>query len=601
MQTLGAMLLNSSYTKNYNLKAMKIIFILFLALFISAAFIHINTSREPSYEVQVKLIAYKKQFAIGCSPNLSNLNLDDSTNAIPLLDGWGKYYMPVTASNDSSKIYFEQGINMYYGFHIIEALASFEKATKIDSSFAMGYWGKALAYGPNINDFGYRTSLDAITAMHKAKELSSYCTAVEKSLIDAMQVRYSPDSTQTREQLNQDYAHAMKKVHLSFPRSADAATLYVDALMLQHPWDLYTKDYQPKPWTPEIVSSLESILKTLPDHPGASHYYIHAIEASAHPEKGLAVANKLPILMPGVAHVVHMPSHIYIRSGYYSQGEKVNEDAVKSYYNYVSKFSPVTNNTPLYLIHNLHMQATCANMNGRFKEAMKLSIDCRNSFDSSLQSLPDFVGVFVQYLYMTPYLTLIRFGKWDEILNTPENPATYVFAQLLSHYGRGLAYARKHDFDNANKQLNALQQGLKNSQLKAPAPPYANPGITGAEVAEKILQGVIAEEQNNLPVAITLLQQAVASEDSMIYNEPKDWVHPTRQYLGSVFLKAKKYTEAAQVYEEDLKINPNNGWSLTGLATALSKQGQKEKAMKVQRQVAKAFSQSDVQIGTSVF
>jgi tetratricopeptide (TPR) repeat protein len=416
-----------------------------------------------------------------------------------------------------------------------------------------------------------------------------------------MQVRYSTDSTQTREHLNQLYADAMKKVYADFQQSADAATLYADALMLQHPWDFYTKDYQPKPWTPEIVNTLETILKKFPDHPGASHYYIHAIEASAHPEKGIDVANKLPLLMPGVAHLVHMPSHIYIRSGYYSEGEKVNEQAVKSYYDYLGKYSPVTNNTPLYLIHNLHMEATCANMDGRFSEALKTSIDCRNSFDSSWLSFPDFMGIYVQYIYMTPYLTLIRFGKWDDILNTLAIPTSYVYANLLWHYGRGLAYARKHDFDNANQQLDAIKESLQNKQLLAPAPPYANPGIAGGNVAEKILQGVIAEEQNNLPSAIAFLQQAVTSEDSMTYDEPKDWVHPVRQYLGNVFLKAKKYSEAEQIYKEDLKINPNNGWSLTGLATSLLKQGKRSEATDIKQKAAKAFSNSDVQIISSVF
>jgi tetratricopeptide (TPR) repeat protein len=202
---------------------------------------------------------------------------------------------------------------------------------------------------------------------------------------------------------------------------------------------------------------------------------------------------------------------------------------------------------------------------------------------------------------MTPYLTLIRFGKWNDILNTPENPSALIYANLLWHYGQGLALARKHDFDNAKKQLDTLQQGLNNDQLRAPAPPYANPGIAGAEVAEKILQGIIAEEQNNLSESITFLHQAVTREDSMIYNEPKDWVHPARQYLGSVLLKAKKYGEAEQVYKEDLTTNPHNGWSLTGLAIALDKQNKKSEAAKIKAEATTAFSRVDIKITNSVF
>jgi tetratricopeptide (TPR) repeat protein len=576
--------------------------IIITAIFLYS-FVHSHTTTAPRIDeaAREKALQKKQLFTIGCSPNFALFNPEDSASTIPLLDGWGSYRMPVTASNDSAEIYFEQGINMYYGFHIIESLASFVKATKFDSRFAMGYWGTALAYGPNINDLGYAASPEAIVAMHKAKEFSSNCTAVEKALIDAMQVRYNDDTTQTREQLNQLYADEMKKVHNNFPESVDAATLYVDALMLQHPWDLYTKTYEPKPWTPEIVNTLEAILKVSPEHPGASHYYIHAVEASANPEKAISVSEELASLMPGVAHVVHMPSHIFIRSGYYNKGEKTNEEAVKSYYDYLSKYPAVANNAPLYLIHNLHMQATCANMDGQFALALKSSFDCRNSFDTSFLSVPDFFGTFVQYVYMTPYLTLIRFGKWDDILNTPEIPSSYIYANLLWHYGQGLSYARKHDFTNALKQLDSLKIDMQNDQLRAPAPNYANPGINGAKVAQKIFQGVIAEEQNDLNTSIIYLKQAVAEEDSMIYNEPKDWVHPSRQYLGSVLLKAKKYAEAERVYKEDLAINPHNGWSLTGLAIALQKQNKKEEAAKIKAEATIAFSRADLQIGNSVF
>ncbi|MEP6683288.1 MAG: hypothetical protein ABJA35_08510 [Parafilimonas sp.] len=582
---------------------MKLLALITITAVLLYSFTHIHTTTAPRIDIAAreKALNKKRLFTIGCSPDLNYFNPDDSINTIPLLQGWGNYRMPVTANNDSSKIYFEQGINMYYGFHIIEALASFDKATKFDSTFAMGYWGMALSYGPNINDFGYSASPEAIIAMHKAKDLSGNCTDVEKALIDAMQVRYTTDTTQTREHLNQLYVDEMKKVYAKFPESIDAGTLYVDALMQQHPWDLYTKTYQPKPWTPEIVNTLETILKKSPDHPGASHYYIHAVEASAHPEKAIPVAENLVSLMPGVAHVVHMPSHIFIRSGYYQQGEIANEKAVKGYYDYLSKYAPVVNNSPLYLIHNLHMQATCANMDGTFAIAMRSSIDCKNSFDSSWQAIRGYLGGFIQYVYMTPYLTMIRFGKWDDILNTPENPSTFVYANLLWHYGQGLAYARKHDFENAKKQLDSLQYDLLNEELKAPAPGYANPAINGANVADKILQGVIAEEQNDLSSSITLLQQAVSTEDSMIYNEPKDWVHPSRQYLGSVLLKAKKYFDAEKVYKEDLVINPHNGWSLTGLEIALDKQNKKAEAAKIKAEASTAFARADVKIPDSVF
>ena len=574
---------------------------LFAALLLSSTYIYTETAQNKiSNAALKKVFAYKSRFSFGCSPDLSKIDFSDSSNAIPLLQGWGNYRMPVTATNDSARIYFEQGINMYYAFHIIESLASFDKAIKFDSSFAMAYWGKALAYGPNINDLGYAASPDALASMQKAKELYSNCTTAEKVLIDAMQVRYSADTTQTREYLNLQYADAMKKVHAQFPDDADAAALYADALMVQHPWDFYDHEGKAKSWTPEIVNSLEAILKSSPNHPGACHYYIHAIEASDHPERGMAVANRLPSLMPGVSHLVHMPSHIYIRSGYYKEGVAVNETAVKSYYSYLSEYAAVANNIPLYLIHNLHMQATCANMDGRFADALKISNDCRNSFDSSFLSAGGYFGAYVQYVYMTPYFTLIRFGKWDDILNQPAIPQAYVYANIIWHYGRGIAYARKQQPERAMGELELLKKNLNDPQLLE-APPAFNPAIAGAGVAEKMLEGIIEEENGDLTKAIDLLTQAQIKEDNMLYNEPKDWVHPVRQYLGDAYIRAGRYREAENIFRDDLKTNPHNGWSLTGLATCMLMQNKKTESLKLQQEAKTAFERADIKITAPVF
>ncbi|MGN6353031.1 MAG: tetratricopeptide repeat protein [Parafilimonas sp.] len=581
---------------------MKLLIIAIAAIvFEGYLFFYHNRNAVDTTTARQQVLKYKQKNSAGCAVNIAAFNTEDSSNIIPLLRGWGNYRMPVTATNDSARIYFEQGINMYYGFHIIEALASFDKSIKFDTSFAMGYWGTALSYGPNINDYGYAASPEALVAIAKAKQFSSSCTPVEKALITAMQIRYSSDTTQTREYLNQLYADAMKQAHAQFPESIDAAALYVDALMVQHPWDLYDRYGKPKAWTPSIVAALESIIKKAPLHPGATHYYIHAVEASDHPEKALKIADELSTLMPGVSHLVHMPAHIYIRTGNYTKGFDVNDKAVKSYEDYLSVYPAVVNNASLYLIHNLHMQATCANMNGYYADAMRISVDTRNSFDSSWMSLPDFIGIFVQYVYATPLLTQIRFGKWDDILNEAEIPGGYVYANLLWHYARGLAYARKHEFNNAQQELVLLQAGLQHPQLKAPAPNYANPGINGASIAEQILLGVMAEEQNNFSQSIVYLQHAVELEDAMVYNEPKDWVHSARQYLGAVLIKAGRYTDAAKVFADDEKINPRNGWSYTGLAIALEKQGKQKDANVIKALADKAFEHSDVKITASVF
>lgn len=534
--------------------------------FISLAFIRLNPfqKNENSNDTRKKVEAYKKKFTLGCAPDLASIDFSDPANSIPLLDGWGKYKMPVTALNDSANMYFQQGINMYYSFHIIEALASFEKSITFDENFAMGYWGKALSYGPNINDVGYAASPEALTAVQNAKEKCGNCTAVEKALIAAMEVRYSSDTTQTRQHLNQLYADAMKKVHNDFSKSADAAALYADALMVQHPWDLYDRYYHPKPWTPEIVSVLESLVKEFPENPGANHYYIHAVEGSAHPEKALEVANRLGSMMPKVAHLVHMPSHIYIRAGYYDKGVQSNVNALNGYYEYLSKFPAVNGASFLYLVHNLHLEAVCAQMDARYAEALILSIKARNSFDSSWMDTGDYWSMYSQYVYMTPFFTQVRFGRWDDILNAPAVPASRAYATAMWHFARGLAQARKHNLTEAVMELSHMKDSAQSSQLQQ-SPAAFNPGIAAVNLAEKILQGVIAEEKGDLTQAITILKNAVEMEDLMLYNEPRDWVLPARHYLGNTLLKAKQYEEAEKVYKEDLRINPNNAWALTGL------------------------------------
>jgi len=574
--------------------------LLTIACFITALFF---LAARPGFSEKEKkqAVTRVKQFTIRCSPVLTDYASTDSSHTIPLLSGWGSYKMQITAKNDSAVLYFEQGINLYYGFHIIEALASFEKSAQLDSNFAMGYWGVALALGPNINDFGYSASTAALTAMHKAKALAAHAAPFERALIEAMQVRYAADSSLGREYLNQLYANAMKNVYINFPDNADAGALYADALMVQHPWDLYSKQYLPRPWTPAIVHTLETVLAKHPGHPGAAHYYIHAVEASAHPEMALAVARKLVQQMPGVAHIVHMPSHIFIRSGYYKEGVMVNEKAVKSYYDYLMRYVDVAGNAPLYLIHALHMQAACANMAGIYEASMNASLDCRNSFDTSLQSTPDYLGTFIQYVYMTPVLTQIRFGKWTDILQLPPVSSGYVYANYLHHYARGMAWARKQDHSKAVAELDSLQKLIKEPQLKAPAPSFANPAIAGAVVAKKILEAVIAEEQHQLPQAISLFKAAVSLEDSMIYNEPKDWVHPTRQYLGNALLKAAQYQQAITVFREDLVVNPNNGWSLTGLSQAQAALGKKAEAVVTGNKARNAFAGSEIKIASSVF
>jgi tetratricopeptide (TPR) repeat protein len=537
--------------------------------------------------------ALQNKFIVQCSPDWNHLNGDSLANGISILQGWGNYQWPIVSRNDSARLYFQQGINMYYSFHIIEAMASFKKAEQFDNTNPMIFWAQALAYGPNINDFAYASTPEAYTAAQKALSLSANSGAKEKILIKAMCLRYSADSTVSRASLNQLYTAEMEKGYLNFPKDADIAALYVDAMMLQHPWEYWKHNGEAEPWTPRILEVLEKTLQQSPFHPGANHYYIHSVEASGNPQRALPSADLLSKLMPSVSHMVHMPSHIYIRSGMYTEGTKVNEMSIKGYKEYLAAFPDVANSASLYLIHNLHMQSACAMMGAGYDYSLKSAEASRASFDTSLMSIAAPFGTFLQYVYMTPVITNIRFGKWDEILNAPSIPENYVYANFLNHWARGIAQARKNNISEAKNELAYLQKNMDQPDMLVVMQPFNAPADAG-KVAEKLLEGIIAEQQNNLPGAAQFFTKAVKNEDALIYNEPKDWLLPARAYLGAVLLKAGTFSTAVTVFKEDLKENPNNHWSLKGLYESLQKQKMQTAAGLIKKQLDKTIATDDM-------
>lgn len=520
----------------------------------------------------VAKVNLKKQFsAIRCTPDWSTYKLSklEIQQMIPL-PGTGSHVWKISTQNDSAQFYFNQGINLYYGFHIIEAMPSFKKAQTFDSTCAMLYWAEALAYGPNINDFGYAASPDAIIATQKAKTLIRSATLKERGLIEAMQVRYSNDSTQKREILNQQYADKMKELYMKFPADAEIGSLYADALMIQHPWDLWQHNGKPKPWTPQIERVLENVLKHSPEHPGANHYYIHTVEASPYAFKATASADRLIKLAPGLSHMVHMPSHIYIRTGQYQKGDKANKLAIENYFTYLKLYPAVANNAPLYEIHNRHMKAACS-MNGNdYAAALQDAIECRNSFDTSFLSLEAPIGEYVQYVYMAPELTMLTFKKWDDILKQPDVQNRVHYAALLQQFAKGMAYANTNDLTMARSSLTKLEALLHEKGLSVVFTPFNAP-ISGATIAKYLLTGTIAEKEKNFKKAIDYFKMAVVTEDSLVYNEPRDWLVPARHFLGNAFLAQKMYKEAAKVFHEDLKVHPNNYVATTGLKNAMHK------------------------------
>ena len=378
----------------------------------------------------------------------------------------------------------------------------------------------------------------------------------------------------------------MKKIHLQMPMDADIAALYADAMMLQHPWEYWKHDGNPHPWTPAILQVLESALKTSPIHPGANHYYIHMVEASPKPQRALASADRLSKLMPSVSHMVHMPSHIYIRSGLYKQGIRVNELSLKGYKDYLAAFPDVANNVSLYLIHNLHMRTACAMLGDGYDYSSKSAEECRASFDTSFMSLAAPLGTYVQYVYMTPVINNVKFGKWDEVLTAPAISGNYVYANTLWHWAKGMAHARKNNFAEARNELELMKANLQKPDMLVVMQPFNSPEAA-ANVAAKLLEGVIAEQANDLTTAAAALKQAVKSEDALIYNEPRDWLLPVRPYLGAILLKAGSYAEAEKIFKADLQQNPNNHWGLAGFHQALQKQSKNREAFVAKKQLEK--------------
>ncbi|HYC40670.1 MAG TPA: hypothetical protein VEB63_09290 [Chitinophagaceae bacterium] len=522
----------------------------------------------------------KTLLRLSCSPDWQQLDEWLEENEIRPVAGSGRYHWKISTRHDSAQFYFDQGINMYYGFHIIEAMASFRKAARFDPGSAMLQWAQALAYGPNINDVGYTASRDAFLKSQKAIELSRECPEKEKMLIRAQAARYTGDASEDRRKLNERYADEMAKVYARYPNDPDVAALYADAMMLLHPWDLWNVDGTPKPWTPRIRKVLEKLLARTPTHPGANHYYIHVMEASPFAARALPSADRLGKLTPALSHMVHMPSHIYLRTGQYRKGVEVNEAAVRSYRAMLSQFAPAAGNDFLYLIHNLHMQTNNALLAGQKNRSEKSAVETMGSIPPDYLNLPGAMGNYMQYVYMTPLLADVRFGEWEAVLQSSEPPKSQAYARAIYHFGRGMAYSHLKRFPEAGDELDALRECMKDSVLFVPMSPFSA-AIEGARVAEQLLLGAIHEHRNLYEGAVRHYRQADSIEHHMVYNEPRDWLLSPRPYLGEALTKAGRLHEAEQVFLSDLKRNNENVWALRGYAVTLEKQKRIVEAKKV--------------------
>ena len=543
-------------------------------------------------------IELRKLNVISCSPLRDK---EFSPADIPLLPGTGKHNWKISTNNDSAQIYFNQGMNLYYSFHIIEALGSFLKAQQFDPGNGMLYWAEALSYGPNINDNGYAASPGVFPALEKAGALQKGLTGMEKDLITVLLTRYSADSSSRQDDLNIAYRDGMAALYKKYPGNPEITALYADALMLIHPWDLYRNDGSPKPWTGELVQVLENGLKNSPDHPGINHYYIHAVEASALPGRALPSARKLGDLLPGVSHMVHMPSHIYIRTGNYDEGIKVNVQALDGYSKYLALYPSVINNAWLYQLHNIHLLASCAMMNGRREEAKTRSLQLKEAVPADYYAFAPPFREYIYYMASAPVFSAVRYGQWEDLIAMPGVSDTAVYLKILSEFGRGIAYARTRKADEAEKCLDKIKMLMNaDENLKTRFGAF-NTAYAGAEVAHAMLGGIIEEEKGNYTKAIELLSKAVSLEENMVYDEPKDWLLPPLPYLGQALLKSRRFEEAENAFQKDLSFNPNNCWSLKGLEMTYMARGHGSEAGKTRKQLEKVLKGTGLSLKSPVF
>jgi len=498
-----------------------------------------------------------------------------------LLTGLGNLHHPVSTKNAQAQQFFDQGLRLIYAFNHDEAARSFQRATDLDPKLAIAYWGIAEAVGPNYNDPASDERFKAAyEAIHKAMDLSAGAAPNEEAYIAAMARRFPEDPKADRRKAAEDYRDAMREVVKRFPDDLDAATLFAEAGMNLHPWGLWHVDGTPEEGTEEIVATLESVLKRDPDHVGAVHYYIHAVEASRNPERALAGANKLAAMAPAAGHLVHMPAHVYIRTGDFEAAVKTNELAAAADRAYI-KASGVQGIYPMmYYSHNLHFIAMCSAMNGNYAEAKKNGDMLAAHVGPAVKDMPPLEG------FMTiPMAVDLRFHKWDSILAMQQPAPEMRITTVFWHFARGMALAGKGKTSEAEAEYKIVADAEQATPEDVVfAMPVNNKAKDIMKIAEKVLGAKIATAKTDPDGTIAMLKDAVAIQDTLKYGEPPDWFFPVRESLGAALLMKGDDAGAEQVFRDDLDRNPRNPRSLYGLEQTLKKQGRDYDAGFVEKQ-----------------
>lgn len=528
---------------------------------------------------------------------------DGPVSTIPgavLLDGLGGFHYPITANAEAQR-WFDQGMVLAWGFNHDAAARSFLMGTQADPACAMCWWGAALVLGPHVNATMEADNVPKAWArVQNALKLADKVSPRERAYIGALVKRYAPESGPDRSALDRAWAQATADLVAQFPDDLDAATMHAEALMDVQPWDYYDRDGQPKGATADIVATLESVIARDPRHPGALHLYVHAVEASRDPQRGVDAADRLRELLPGAGHLVHMPAHIYTRVGRYNDAVIANQKAIQADNDYLAICRPGPGVYPLgYVPHNHHFLWWSASMQGDSATALAAAEEtAKRAWMPDLIRTPELA--FLQDYWVTPLKAKVQFGRWDAIMATPVPPQDLRYPIAIWNFARGMAAARTGSLDAAQAHLDALARAAADPAFDVLLIGPQHPLSATLKIAERLLAGTLAGAREDHAAAIAALEAGVALEDATAYFEPPLWHTPVRATLGDALLRAGRARDAEKIYREDLVRNPDNGWSLFGLSQSLRAQGRETDADEVHARFKRAWEHADVELKTSL-
>jgi tetratricopeptide (TPR) repeat protein len=538
-------------------------------------------------------------FVLGCrapAPQNTSANATSSTPPVSntgVLPGVGTHHHPIATTNPDAQKFFDQGMALVFGFNHEEATRSFQRAAELDPRAPMPHWGIAWSVGPNYNlDIDDPRAKRAFEAIDTATKLSVNGSAVERDYVAAMATRYSPDLKADRPALARRYSQAMADLMRRYPEDLDAATLYAESLMNLRPWKLWTLDGKPAEDTPQILAVLESVLKRSPNHMGANHFYIHAVEASSAPERALPSAARLEVLAPAAGHLVHMPAHVYARTGDHAAAARANLAGANADRGYLKNMPPDTFYGMAYYSHNLHFLADSNMMQGRFVEAQQAATELSDRLLPHADMMP-----MIESMAVSPLNVLVRFGRHEEVLKYAPPPDNRPVMVAWWHFARGVAHARLRRVEEAEHERARLRDAA------ARIPDSALFGGTGLEsartvvtIAGVVLDARIAEARRQNDAAIAAWTNATAAIDRLSYDEPPVWFYPVRESLGAALLRAGRSAEAERVFREDLVRHPRNPRSLLGLHEALVQQKKDADAAWIDTQFREAWKNADSKV-----